>query len=238
MARIISQTLVVLCSCLLVAGAAASKSFGGGGYGGEEGVQQQVEAAAANAGEQLTSAAAEATLTPETSSVEASSTSPATEQQAGYGGSAEASSEPLNGLNEKAVNDIINEHNVFRAKEHVPPIKWNTTLAKFSQDYAETLKRDKDCQMIHSDSPYGENLMMGSGALSWKTTVDDWTAEKKSYHYGDNSCDPGQMCGHYTAVIWKDTTSVGCGRVLCANKDTMIVCSYWPPGNYIGKKPY
>jgi hypothetical protein len=28
----------------------------------------------------------------------------------------------LNGLNEKAINDIIKEHNLFRAKEHVPPL--------------------------------------------------------------------------------------------------------------------
>jgi hypothetical protein len=40
----------------------------------------------------------------------------------GGGGSSEQSSEPLNGLNEKAINDIIKEHNLFRAKEHVPPL--------------------------------------------------------------------------------------------------------------------
>lgn len=116
--------------------------------------------------------------------------------------------------------------------------RWNTTLAKFSQEYAES-KLKKDCKMVHSDSPYGENLMYGSGAISWKKTVDTWSDEKKSYHYGANTCDPGKMCGHYTAVVWKDTTSVGCGRVLCDDqKETMIMCSYWPPGNYENQKPY
>jgi uncharacterized protein YkwD len=52
------------------------------------------------------------------------SATPAQDGGGGYGGgsSSEPSSEPLNGLNEKAINDIIKEHNVFRAKEHVPPL--------------------------------------------------------------------------------------------------------------------
>jgi hypothetical protein len=99
----------------------------------------------------------------------------------------------------------------------------------------ETLK---DCKMVHSDSPYGENLMLGSGGISWKMTVDTWSDEKKSYNYRANTCEAGKMCDHYTAVVWKDTTSVGCGRVLCDNKDTMILCSYWPPGNYEDQRPY
>ncbi|CAL4890690.1 unnamed protein product [Urochloa decumbens] len=144
--------------------------------------------------------------------------------------------EPEYGLNQKAIDDILKEHNVFRAKEHVPPLTWNATLAKFSQQYAETLK--SDCKMVHSTSPYGENLMLGSGGVTWKTTVDQWSDEKKSYHYGSNSCDAGKMCGHYTAVVWKGTTTVGCGRVVCNNGDNMIMCSYWPPGNYDGVKPF
>ncbi|XP_062204513.1 pathogenesis-related protein PR-1 type-like [Phragmites australis] len=150
--------------------------------------------------------------------------------------SAESPDEPTDGLNEKAINDIVKEHNVFRAKEHVPPLQWNATLAKFSQQYAEQLKGE--CKMVHSTSPYGENLMLGTGAVTWKTTVDMWSAEKESYHYGSNTCDPGKMCGHYTAVVWKGTTAVGCGRVKCNNGDTMIVCSYWPPGNYDGVRPF
>ncbi|CAN6335234.1 unnamed protein product [Urochloa humidicola] len=144
--------------------------------------------------------------------------------------------EPEYGLNQKAIEDILKEHNVFRAKEHVPPLTWNATLAKFSQQYAETLKAD--CKMVHSTSPYGENLMLVSGSVTWKTTVDEWSDEKKSYHYGSNTCDAGKMCGHYTAVVWKGTTTVGCGRVVCNNGDTMIMCSYWPPGNYDGVKPF
>ena len=89
------------------------------------------------------------------------------------------------------------------------------------------------------DPPYGENLMTGQGkAWTWRYTVDGWSDEKKNYHYGSNTCDPGKMCGHYTAVVWKDTTTVGCGRVTCVNGNTLMVCDYYPPGNYDGEKPY
>ncbi|RCV19660.1 hypothetical protein SETIT_3G402800v2 [Setaria italica] len=166
-----------------------------------------------------------------------SSTPSSTTTPAGAGYGLDPAGEPEYGLNQKAIDDILKEHNAFRAKEHVPPLSWNATLAKFSQQYAEkTLKGP--CKMVHSTSPYGENLMLGTGGITWKTTVDQWSDEKRSYHYGSNSCDAGKMCGHYTAVVWKGTTTVGCGRVKCNNGDTMIMCSYWPPGNYDGASSF
>ncbi|XP_052169222.1 uncharacterized protein LOC127785925 [Oryza glaberrima] len=48
----------------------------------------------------------------------------------------------------------------------------------------------------------------------------------------------GTMCTQYTAVVWKNTTGGGGGRVVCTSGDTIMVCSYWPPGNYVGVKLY
>ena len=231
-----TMTITVLC-LLLFSGslAAASKSFGGGGGGyGER------PAAAEPPPEKAYVNAPEEPATPSSSDESASSSSTTSSSGSsgggGYGGGLDPAGEPENGMNQKAIDDILREHNLFRAKEHVPPLAWNETLAKFSQQYAETLKGP--CKPVHSTSPYGENLMFGTGGITWKTTVDEWSNEKKSYHYGSNTCDPGKMCGHYTAVVWKSTTTVGCGRVKCNNGDTMIMCSYWPPGNYDGVKPY
>ena len=48
------------------------------------------------------------------------------------------------------------------------------------------------------------------------------------------------MCGHYTQVMWENTQSVGCGlRTTCTGTyATMISCNYYPPGNYIGQRPF
>jgi hypothetical protein len=46
--------------------------------------------------------------------------------------------------------------------------------------------------------------------------------------------------GHFTQLVWKDTTSVGCGRTECNGRDDggapgwYLVCEYWPHGNVIG----
>ncbi|PVH63273.1 hypothetical protein PAHAL_3G509600 [Panicum hallii] len=232
-----TMTIAVLC-LLLFSGrlVAASKSFSGGGYGGETGGGESA-AAAEPPPETAYQNAEPATPSSESSSSSTpSSESSSTPSSGGGGYGLDPAGEPENGMNQKAIDDILKEHNLFRAKEHVPPLAWNETLAKFSQQYAETLKGP--CKPVHSTSPYGENLMFGTGGITWKTTVDEWDGEKKNYHYGSNTCDPGKMCGHYTAVVWKSTTTVGCGRVKCNNGDTMIMCSYWPPGNYDGVKPF
>ncbi|WVZ91491.1 hypothetical protein U9M48_037655 [Paspalum notatum var. saurae] len=226
---------------------AAETTTGGGGGGG--GYSTPSDSTPASAATETTTGGGgggydSSSTTPTTPSEPAPSSS--TPAAAGDDSTAQSSNktlagmdpagEPEYGLNQKAIDDILREHNVFRAKEHVPPLAWNATLAKFSQQYAETLK--KECKSVHSTSPYGENLMLGTGAVTWKTTVDEWGDEKLSYHYGSNTCDAGKMCGHYTAVVWKGTTTVGCGRVKCDSGDTMLMCSYWPPGNYDGVKPF
>ena len=47
------------------------------------------------------------------------------------------------------------------------------------------------------------------------------------------------MTGHFTQLVWKQTRSVGCGRVDCNGKNGVegwfLVCEYWPPGNVGGE---
>ncbi|KAF7842861.1 Cysteine-rich secretory protein, allergen V5/Tpx-1-related [Senna tora] len=49
----------------------------------------------------------------------------------------------------------------------------------------------------------------------------------------------GQLCLHYTQVVWLDSVHIGCAEVKCDNNaDTFIICNYDPPGNFDGQTPY
>ncbi|KAG1348128.1 Pathogenesis-related protein 1 [Cocos nucifera] len=133
--------------------------------------------------------------------------------------------------------DFVSAHNSARAAVGVGPVSWNDTVAAYAQDYAK--QRAGDCQLVHSDGPYGENLFGGSGAdYTAADAVNSWVSEKQYYDYSSNTCAEGQVCGHYTQVVWRDSTNIGCARVVCNNGGIFITCNYYPPGNYLGQRPY
>ncbi|AEE85113.1 putative pathogenesis-related protein [Arabidopsis thaliana] len=132
-------------------------------------------------------------------------------------------------------------HNLVRAARFEPPLIWDRRLQNYAQGWAN--QRRGDCALRHSVSNgefnLGENIYWGYGA-NWSPAdaVVAWASEKRFYHYGSNTCDAGQMCGHYTQIVWKSTRRVGCARVVCDNGGIFMTCNYDPPGNYIGQKPY
>ncbi|XP_020234039.1 pathogenesis-related protein 1-like [Cajanus cajan] len=135
--------------------------------------------------------------------------------------------------------DYVNAHNAARAQVGVPNLAWDDTVAAYAQKYAN--QRKGDCQLVHSnanDGKYGENIAMSTGDLSGTDSVKLWVDEKAYYDYDSDSCADGQMCGHYTQVVWRDSVRVGCAKVRCDNGGTFVTCNYSPPGNYVGQKPY
>ncbi len=146
---------------------------------------------------------------------------------------------------------VLHSHNKVRAKHRLQPLKWSDKLAKYSQEWADKLGSGSRCTMRHrsGEPPYGENLYWSS-AVVWndgkrvpnRVTIKDvvkvWTDEERWYNYQSNRCQPGKKCGHYTQVVWKDTTKVGCAMTMCADKSQTWVCSYDPPGNFTGMRPY
>ncbi|KQK20917.1 pathogenesis-related protein 1 [Brachypodium distachyon] len=140
---------------------------------------------------------------------------------------------------QNAPSDYVAPHNATRAAVSVGPVTWDNTVAAYAQNYANA--RKADCALVHSGGTlYGENLFWGSGS-TWtaKNAVDMWAAEKQYYTYATNTCAAGKVCGHYTQVVWAASTKIGCARVVCDNnKGVFIICSYDPPGNMNGQKPY
>lgn len=146
--------------------------------------------------------------------------------------------------------EMITAHNKWRNEVSVPAIKWSATLADTAQVYANKLKTSQACKMVHSGAAgLGENLFWASalkysdGTVKVQTVTptkgtDAWGSEKLDYTYSTNTCAAGKVCGHYTQLVWKSTTEVGCGKAVCADNSQIWVCNYTPAGNYVGQKPY
>ncbi|KAM0835489.1 hypothetical protein ACQ4PT_062891 [Festuca glaucescens] len=146
--------------------------------------------------------------------------------------------EPSNGQN--SPQDYVIAHNAARATVGVGlgPVAWDAAVASFAASYAR--HRSVDCELVHSTSRYGENIFWGSGE-DWTAAqvVEKWADERPDYSYASNSCTAGRMCGHYTQIVWRNSTRIGCARVLCdRDAGVFITCNYSPPGNYIGQWPY
>ncbi|KAH7298133.1 hypothetical protein KP509_25G028200 [Ceratopteris richardii] len=139
-----------------------------------------------------------------------------------------------------ASNEFLRTHNEQRRTVNEVALVWNVTLASYAQQYAEAQRDLHGCALEHSNGPYGENLFWsGSPSAPPAAAVEDWVAEKEFYDFESNTCVQGHECGHYTQVVWRDTLRLGCASVVC-NDDmgTFIICSYDPPGNFIGQRPF
>jgi len=139
------------------------------------------------------------------------------------------------------VHAMLLQHNNYRAARQLPYLTWSNELAADARAWAVHLaaigKGDHD-QRIRGRE--GENIWWGTaGAFSYSDMVSFWGSEKKNFVYDVfPNCRKGKaVVGHYTQVVWKNTTSVGCA--LASNGQTdYLVCRYSPAGNIIGQKPY
>ncbi len=134
--------------------------------------------------------------------------------------------------------EALRAHNQVRAQDKQRPLKWSKDLESISQQWANQLARS--CKMYHHKGqiPFGENLFYSSAPTSVAHAVRSWANEKKLYNHKQNSCQAGKQCGHYTQIVWKGTTDVGCGVKRCANGSEIWVCSYFPAGNIVGARPF
>src|SRR4051794_28455076 len=105
--------------------------------------------------------------------------------------------------------DLITAHNAVRAVVRVPPLIWSNQLAKYAQHWADSLAEQRKFYH-HPNSPFGENLFEIQGATATaEEVVESWASESKDYDLKSNSCHG--RCGHYTQLVWRNTSKVGCG---------------------------
>ncbi len=65
-----------------------------------------------------------------------------------------------------------------------------------------------------------------------------WYGEKEKYTYSKLGEGNWMETGHYTQMIWKNTTEIGVGIATCPSGGVIVVANYNPPGNFSGEYPY
>uniref|UniRef100_A0A0K0FCA4 CAP domain-containing protein (inferred by orthology to a human protein) n=1 Tax=Strongyloides venezuelensis TaxID=75913 RepID=A0A0K0FCA4_STRVS len=126
------------------------------------------------------------------------------------------------------------EQNLYRARHGASPLTYDYGyLEKKAQNYAEYLSNNEIFMHDPSNSAnrIGENLAMSSKSqISIMTR--SWYEEIQKYNF--QKCDAQSGCGHFTQMIWKSTTKVGCGVSESRSGIVYMVCKYSPAGNVIG----
>ncbi|HVL77903.1 MAG TPA: CAP family protein [Sphingomicrobium sp.] len=136
---------------------------------------------------------------------------------------------------------LLRAHNVERAALRLPPLAWDPALAASASDWGRVLAASGT--MRHANqSAQGENLWMGTrGAFTPEQMVGNWASEKRMFMAQPfpNVSRTGNWAdvGHYTQIVWRGTTHVGCAIVSSSSRD-FLVCRYSPPGNVRGRPVY
>uniref|UniRef100_A0A0E0KNP7 SCP domain-containing protein n=1 Tax=Oryza punctata TaxID=4537 RepID=A0A0E0KNP7_ORYPU len=139
---------------------------------------------------------------------------------------------------------FLRVHNEARAAVGVPPLSWNGTLQLDAMRYVGELRRDCNLRPLTAwgtAAVYGRNLFKAYGRHTGAEAAAFWADGRRWYDRDAGRCaaPPGQTCDAYTQVVWRATTQLGCSRRTCRNGvDTVAVCEYYPPGNYVGQRPY
>ncbi len=141
---------------------------------------------------------------------------------------------------------IVDTHNRERQTHPgVGPLQWSPELAQWAQAWAQSVaaanvmthRQDQRGNPFRPGEGLGENIYGWNPAKTGGDAVLSWIAEKQWYDYAQNTCAAGKVCGHYTAVVWKNSQYVGCGNAMAANGTMYYVCNYYPAGNS-GGRPY
>jgi Cysteine-rich secretory protein family len=139
---------------------------------------------------------------------------------------------------------LLEAHNVARKAVSAAPLIWSDALANDARGWAQTLAqtgRFEHAPRLKGTAAQGENLWMGTVfAYSPEDMVRTWTSEKRYYRRGIfpkvSTTGAWNDVGHYTQMIWHNTTHVGCA-IARSEGDEYLVCRYSPPGNWIGQDP-
>ncbi|KII65703.1 Golgi-associated plant pathogenesis-related protein 1 [Thelohanellus kitauei] len=135
--------------------------------------------------------------------------------------------------NENNMKDIIIFHNQERQLHSVEGLTLCQKLCDDAQKHAEKLAA-YDSMFHDSNLKVGENLYYVKGApVNPKLVVNCWYKEIKNYDYKNPVFSPN--AGHFTQLVWRNSTQLGYGQAQSNSNTHYVVCRYAPAGNVKGR---
>ncbi|KAK1979099.1 CAP domain-containing protein [Colletotrichum cereale] len=154
-----------------------------------------------------------------------------------------------------ASNDLastcVDTHNLHRSNHSAPALSWDSQLASYALITAQTCVFEHD--MTTGGGGYGQNLAMwgatgsedlGEAKAAQRAITEQWyNGELNLYTgYGQDSPDMSNFLGwgHFSQLVWVDSTTVGCGVHYCSAGTLssigswFTVCNYKSQGNVVG----
>jgi uncharacterized protein YkwD len=145
----------------------------------------------------------------------------------------------------------LSKHNSYRATHRSPNMTISSSANNTAQAWAQYLATNGLFQhsATNQRNNAGENLYVSyttapsvNYAALANTAVQSWYDEVKLYNY--NSPGFSSATGHFTQVVWKSSTQLGCGTAQGTKtingtkyKAFYVVCHYAPAGNVQGQFP-
>lgn len=164
---------------------------------------------------------------PSSSNIGSSSTSSSSSSSSSSSGDIYAAISQCDGIDASFASEILDAHNKYRAQHKVGDLSWDVDTYNYAKNNADNY----DCSgvLTHTHGKFGENL--AAGFKDGASTVAAWVDEPILYS------DASFVYNHFTQVIWKGSTKVGCAYKDCrkSNWGLYVVCEYDPYGNVIGQ---
>ena len=159
-------------------------------------------------------------------------------------------------LTEQEKAAYLKVHSDARREIGSPPLEWDTRLATEAQRFADHLAStglfEHASKIPGWERDLGENLAANSDDNPAKKAAEQWFAEKAAFQrLGTNGklsaahVDDYEIfkdIGHYTQMVWQDTTKAGAGKARYKSGPRkgawVVVGKYFPVGNYTDQYAY
>lgn len=133
---------------------------------------------------------------------------------------------------------VLGLFNDLRKKHGAPPVQWSDECLLWAQKCANEngqkgRVRHGFTEASSTMRKMGQNINFKEGGNDPANAIETWYGEGTAYNFGSPGGEKG--CGHFTAMIWYDTTHVGMAQSKCGQ---YIVVNFYPPGNWQGKEHY